>query len=72
MLVGIYNSAVLVSANTNLRKTIHKHALESKLLNLIGEAEFERWIQRTVRKIIEETPTWKGLPKQSTNWMKKN
>ena len=42
MLLGIYNSATLVSANTDLRKSIHKHALESKLLNLIGHAEFER------------------------------
>ena len=56
MLVGIYNSATLVSANTNLRKSIHKHALESKLLNLIGQAEFEREIQRTVGKIIDDTP----------------
>jgi hypothetical protein len=29
MLVGIYNSAVLVSANNDLRKSIYKHALES-------------------------------------------
>ena len=56
MLIGIYNSATLVSANTNLRKSIHNHALESKLLNLIGHAEFERKIQRTVGKIIEATP----------------
>ena len=56
MLVGIYNSATLVSANTNLRKSIHKHALESKLLNLIGQAEFEREIQRTVGKIMEDKP----------------
>jgi hypothetical protein len=56
MLVGIYNSASLVSANTNLRKSIHKHALESKLLNLIGHAEFEREIQTTVGKIVKDTP----------------
>ena len=56
MLVGIYNSATLVSANTNLRKSIHKYALESKLLNLIGQAEFEREIQKTVGKIIEDQP----------------
>ena len=56
MLVGIYNSATLVSANTNLRKSIHKYALESKLLNLIGQAEFEREIQRTVGKIMEDKP----------------
>jgi hypothetical protein len=55
MLLGIYNSAVLVSANTNLRKSIQKRALESKLLNLIGHAEFENEIQRTVSKIIADT-----------------
>ena len=56
MLLGIYGSATLVSANTNLRRSIHKHALESKLLNLIGHAEFEREIQRTVGKIIADKP----------------
>jgi len=38
MLVGIYNSAILVSASNDLRKSIYKHALESKLLGLIGSA----------------------------------
>ena len=56
ILIGIYNSAVLVSANSDLRKSIYKHALESKLLNLIGHAEFENEIQKTVGKIIEDQP----------------
>ena len=56
MLVGIYSSAILVSANTNLRKFIYKHALESKLLNLIGQAEYEREIQKTVGKINDDKP----------------
>jgi hypothetical protein len=56
MLLGIYNSATLVSANSSLRKSIHRHALESKLLNLIGHAEYEKEIQRTVGKIIEDKP----------------
>jgi hypothetical protein len=30
--------------------------LEPRLLNLLGHAEFEREIQRTVGKIIEDTP----------------
>jgi hypothetical protein len=51
MLLGIYNSATLVSASNALRKSIHKHALESRLLGLIGQAEMEREIQRTVAKI---------------------
>ena len=51
MLLGIYNSASLVSANNGLRKFIHKHAL--KLLNPIGEAELQNEIQRTVKMISD-------------------
>ena len=51
MLLGIYNSASLVSANNGLRKFIHKHAL--KLLNPIGQAELQKEIQRTVKKISD-------------------
>ena len=54
MLVGIYNSAVLVSTNDDLRKSIYKHALESKLLGAIGRAEVENELQQTVRKITDE------------------
>ena len=54
MLLGIYNSATLVSASTDLRKSIHKHALQSKLLGLIGHAEMEKEIQNTVNEIIKE------------------
>ena len=53
MLLGIYNSARLVSANNNLRKFIHKHALESRLLDIIGKAEMEKEIQKTVKKITQ-------------------
>ena len=52
MLVGIYNSAILVSANNNLRQNIRKYAVRSKLLDLIGRAEMEREIQKTVTDII--------------------
>ena len=51
MLLGIYSSASLVSANNGLRKFIHKHAL--KLLNPIGQAEMEKEIQKTVKKISD-------------------
>jgi hypothetical protein len=53
MLLGIYNSAALVSVNNNLRKSIHKHALESKLLGLIGQAEMGNVIEKTVYKITQ-------------------
>ena len=51
MLLGIYNSATLVSANNELRRSIHKHALESKLLGAIGHAEMEKEIQNTVKQV---------------------
>jgi hypothetical protein len=54
MLIGIYNSAVLVSANNDLRKSIYKHALESKLLGQIGRAEVEIEMQEAVTKITNE------------------
>lgn len=53
VLLGIYNSAKLVSVNNNLRKSIYKHAIESKMLHLIGHAEMEKEIQKTVTKIIQ-------------------
>ena len=42
MLLGIYNSARLVAGNIDLRKSIYKHAIESKLLGIIGKAEVNR------------------------------
>ena len=54
MLLGIYNSATLVSANHDLRKLIRTDAFESRLLDLIGQAEMEKEIQKTVKKIIQD------------------
>jgi hypothetical protein len=54
MLLGIYNSATLVSANHNLRKLIRKHALESKLLGLLGHAEMDNEIRKTVKEITQD------------------
>jgi hypothetical protein len=53
MLLGIYNSASLVSTNNSLRNSIRKHAIKSNLLDLIGHAEMEKEIQKTVTEIIE-------------------
>jgi hypothetical protein len=50
MLLGIDNSATLVSANNELRRSIQKHALESKLLSAIGQAEMEKERQVTMDK----------------------
>ena len=51
MLLGIYSLATLVSANNNLRKSIYKQAMESKLLGLIGDAEMGKLIEKTVKVI---------------------
>jgi hypothetical protein len=53
-LIGIYNSASLVSTNTELRKSIYKHAHEPRLLGLIGHAEMEKEIENTVTKLSRE------------------
>jgi hypothetical protein len=50
-LLGIYNSATHVSADNELRISIHKHALESKLLGAIGHVEMEKEIQKTVKQV---------------------
>ena len=52
VLLGIYNSAKLVSVNNSLRKSIYQHALRSELLHSIGRAEMEKEIQKTVSEII--------------------
>ena len=52
MVLGIYNSATLVSSNNSLSRSLHRHAL--KLLKPIGRAEMEREIQKTVKKISED------------------
>jgi hypothetical protein len=57
MLLGIYNSATLVSMNNIVRKSIRKHALESRLLDLIGHAEMDKEIQNTVTRIVQSQDT---------------
>jgi hypothetical protein len=54
VMLGIYNSATLVSENINLRKSIYKITRESKLLDLIGQAEMEKEIQKTINKIVKD------------------
>jgi hypothetical protein len=51
MLLGIYNPAFLVSTNNTLRKSIRKHTLESRLLDLIGHAERDNKF-KTVKNIM--------------------
>jgi hypothetical protein len=51
MLVGIYDSARLVSSNNQLRISVYKNAMESKLLGPIGDAEIGKLIEKTVNNI---------------------
>jgi hypothetical protein len=60
ILLGVYNSAIFVSANNNLRKFIHSHTLESRLLHIIGKAEMEKEIQKTIKKITQNKDTLEG------------
>lgn len=57
VLLGIYNSAALVSTNNGLRQSIKERALESRLLGAIGQAEMENEIQRTVKKLTQQRET---------------
>jgi len=63
MLLGIYNSAKLVSVNDNLRKSIYKHFSEPRLLGLIGQAEMKKEIEGIVKEIIQH----KGSLKRDIN-----
>jgi hypothetical protein len=45
------SNLILVSANNELRRSIHKHILESKLLGAIGHAEMEKETQKTVKQV---------------------
>jgi hypothetical protein len=52
VLLGIYNSARLVSVNNSLRKSIYKYALRTELLHSIGQAEMEKELHKTVSEIV--------------------
>ena len=55
ILIGIFGSATLVSANIELRKYIYNTVKDTKFLNLLGKVEVEKQIKRTVTKIINDT-----------------
>jgi len=62
ILLGIYNSATLVSENTNLRNSIDKITKESRILSLIGEAERNKEIQKTVNRILMDKNIFRKNP----------
>jgi hypothetical protein len=51
MLLGVYNSAVLVGNNNKLRTSIRQYALESSLLGVVGTSQMNKEIAQTVEKI---------------------
>jgi hypothetical protein len=51
MLLGVYNSAVLVGNNNKLRTSIRQYALESSLLGAVGTSQMNKEIAQTVKKI---------------------
>jgi hypothetical protein len=57
ILIGIYTSATLISANNELRKFIYQTVTDSKFLNLLGKAEVEREIKKTVDRAMKYTST---------------
>jgi hypothetical protein len=53
--VGVYTSAITISEDTELRRTIRKIAVkESKLLDSIGTAYMEQEIQKRVLRLAKE------------------
>jgi hypothetical protein len=75
VLLGIYNSAAHVSANNQLRKSIHKHVLETRLLRLIGHTDMEKGIKKTVKKITQDKDILEietEQQQQPVNWTKRN
>lgn len=55
VMVGIYNSATIVSINSNVRSSVYQIAKESKLLDFIGKAEMQKEITKIVRKVSKQT-----------------
>lgn len=53
-LIGIYNSAIRVSANVAVRRFLYASPFESKLLDILGKAETQKELQFTVSKIVSK------------------
>ena len=53
MLLGVYNSALLVGSSNKLRSSIREKALESSLLGVIGKEQIQKEVEKTVKKITQ-------------------
>jgi hypothetical protein len=54
-MLGIYSSALSVSADTNLRRAIRKSVMEQSFLDSIGTAQMEHEIQKKTLKIMNDS-----------------
>jgi hypothetical protein len=55
MFLGLYSSAISVSQDAKLRRSIRSSAVkESELLDSIGTAQMEQELQKRVMKIVKE------------------
>ncbi len=62
--VGIYSSAISISQDSSLRRSIRKIALkESRLLGSIGTAQME---QRIVKRVVDLTARNQEMMRQET------
>jgi hypothetical protein len=52
VLLGLYFTARQVSSKASLRRLIGKHVTDLKLLDLIGQAETEKVVQKTVTEVM--------------------
>jgi hypothetical protein len=53
MLLGVYNSALIANTNFKLRSAIREQALESSLLGVVGEAQMDKEVEKTVKKVTQ-------------------
>ena len=54
-MLGIYSSALSVSADTNLRRAIRKSVMEQSFLDSIGTAQMEHELQKKILKIMNDS-----------------
>ncbi len=54
VLLGIFHTAIFVSTNSRLQHSIYKRAIEARILGVIGRAEKDRELAKTIGKIMDD------------------
>jgi hypothetical protein len=62
-LLGISNAAISVSTNSKIRESIFRRVVDAKLLGLIGKAERDTVLKKTVERIISDNKIHKSESK---------